>query len=192
MLLFFFSPCDEAHKRQPSPLLNFLFVKAGGGVTSRCVTEWLIDFFSNWFKPHISYVTFIFKAGPRLSRWKINWSSLYVSLPVRRSVGRVEDYGKGGGCADVHSWLTGQIQYELTPSAFGNRLSEAPLSDRQKERATMVGCRILKELHNFCFVMQPHLPPPAVCCVFRLIHWEDFLTKMLNIDERRNNGLSAI
>lgn len=105
MLLFFFSPCDEAHKRQPSPLLNFLFVKAGGGVTSRCVTEWLIDFFSNWFKPHISYVTFIFKAGPRLSRWKINWSSLYVSLPVRRSVGRVEDYGKGGGCADVHSWL---------------------------------------------------------------------------------------
>lgn len=104
LLLFFFSPCDEAHKRQPSPLLNFLFVKAGG-VTSRCVTEWLIDFFTNWFKPHISYVTFIFKAGPRLSRWKINWSSLYVSLPVRRSVGRVEDYGKGGGCADVHSWL---------------------------------------------------------------------------------------
>lgn len=106
MLVCFFSPsCDEAHKRQPSPLLNFLFVKAGG-VTSRCVTEWLIDF-SNWFKPHIGYVTFIFKAGPRLSRWKINWSSLYVSLPVRRSVGGVQGYGKGGGggCADVYSWL---------------------------------------------------------------------------------------
>lgn len=132
MLLFFFSPCDEAHKRQPSPLLNFLFVKAGGGVTSRCVTEWLIDFFSNWFKPHISYVTFIFKAGPRLSRWKINWSSLYVSLPVRRSVGRVEDYGKGGGCADVHSWLRSDPVW-TDPVCFWQP-SEWGTSIRQTER----------------------------------------------------------
>lgn len=83
---------------------------------------------------------------------------------------------------------TGQIQCELTSSAFGSCLSEAPLSERRKGQPQWAA-RILKELHNFCFVMQPHLPPPTVCCVFRLIHWEDFLTKMLNIDERRNNGL---
>lgn len=46
MLLFFFSPsCDKAHKRQPSPPLNFLFVKAGGEWPQDVsLSGWLISF----------------------------------------------------------------------------------------------------------------------------------------------------
>lgn len=127
MLLFFLSFMWRS--TQTTTISSSKRLVCEGGGSDLKMSRWVVDFFSNWFKPHISYVTFIFKAGPRLSRWKINWSITTCTQVCWGSRGLWQGWGL---CWCPLLTQTGQIQCELTPSAFGNRLSEAPLSDWKK------------------------------------------------------------